>query len=126
MDKGTCVNYRSAFSVAAVLAELERRFRHDADVLVTVGVPVVGVAAAELQAGPSVEFGGGEPDAVHAEPKRRGGSVLDVSPAVVAEMQHELLGVLNDEVTARGQLDDRYRVPPASRSGWVSARDSGW
>src|SRR5664279_567737 len=103
MDKGTCVITvqrwpRSA--LAAVLAELERWFRHDADVLITVGVPVVGVAAAELEAGPSVEFGGGEPDAVHAEPQRRGGSVLDVLPAVVAEMQHELLGVLDDEVTA--------------------------
>src|SRR5664279_4980271 len=100
MGEGTCGDYRSA--LAAVLAELERRFGDDADVLVTVGVPVVGVAAAELQAGPNVEFGGGEPDAVHAEPQRRGGSVLDFLPAVVAVVQHERLGVLDDEVAVRG------------------------
>ena len=85
-----------------MLAELECRFRHDADGLVTVRVPVVGVAAAELQAGPSVQFGGGEPDAVHAEPQRRGRSVLHVLPAVVAVVQHERLGVLDDEVAVRG------------------------
>ena len=95
----SCVNPRSA--LAAVLAELERRFRHDADDLVTMGVPAVGVAAPELQAGPSVEFGGGETDAQHAEPQRCGRSVLYVLPAVVAVVQHKGLGVLDDEVTVR-------------------------
>ena len=99
MDEGTCGDYRSA--LAAVLAELEHGFRDDADVLVAVGVPVVGVAAPELQAGKSLEFGGGEPDAVHAEPQRRGRSVLHVLPAVVAVVQHERLGVFDDEVTVR-------------------------
>ena len=84
-----------------MLAELKSRFRDDANDLVTVGVPAVGVAAAELQAGPSVQFGGGEPDAVHAEPQRRGRSVLHVLPAVVAVVQHERLGVFDDEVTVR-------------------------
>ena len=83
-----------------MLAELKSRFRDDANDLVTVGVPAVGVAA-ELQAGPSVQFGGGEPDAVHAEPQRRGRSVLHVLPAVVAVVQHERLVVLDDEVAVR-------------------------
>ena len=84
-----------------MLAELKSRFQDDADDLVIVGVPAVGVAAPELQAGPSVQFGGGEPDAVHAEPQRRGRSVLHVLPAVVAVVQHERLGVFDDEVTVR-------------------------
>src|SRR5664279_6083264 len=98
--------------LAAVLAEVACRFWDDADGLVAVGVPGVWVAAAELQAGPSVECGGGEPDAVHAEPQRCGCSLLDILPAVVAVVQRVRLGVLDDEVTVRGQLEDRYRGPP--------------